>query len=276
MSDRNKQPDNTGLPAGEWFNIFRGEKVEVERLDAAKSAQGKSTIIGNFLARMVDREFTIEVDGRTGKAKLRTAAGRGNKKLYWFDVSFDGDEPGDDTQSPGDKGAPRKHARKVPKKLEVESRDSPIDRRPPMGLSAVERRIGAPEGAHAVDVDAQIGPLQHADAIHGHAARREPGVPRGLRRESRRGTGRRSPRGGCGSPHPAIRPARTETIARSAPRAARSPTTVASARIHGNRDLQPGAETRAGPRDGSARHLGPHRRRFACRGRRGRFPVHRR
>lgn len=134
MSDREEKPAGTGLPAGEWLNIFRSAKVEVERLDAAKSAQGRSTIIGNFLARMVNRTVPIEVDGRTGKATLRTAAGRGNKKLYWFDVSFDGDQPGDDTQSPSDKGAPRKLPRDVPKKPQVESRYSPINRRPAPGM----------------------------------------------------------------------------------------------------------------------------------------------
>ena len=134
MGDREEKLAGTGLPAGEWLNIFRSAKVESERLDAAKSAQGRATIIGNFLARMVGREVPIEVVGRTGKATLRTGAGRGNKKLYWFDVSFDGDQPGDDTQSPGDNGAPRKLLRNAPKKLQVEPRDNPIDRRPAPGL----------------------------------------------------------------------------------------------------------------------------------------------
>ena len=138
MNDRDNKSAGAGLPAGEWLNIFRGAKVEAERLDAAKSAQGRATIIGNFLARMVDREVRIEVDGRTGKATLRTAPGRGNKKVYWFDVIFDGDQPGDgdDTQSPSGNGAPRKRSRDVRKMLEVESRDSPIDRSPASGLVA--------------------------------------------------------------------------------------------------------------------------------------------
>jgi len=131
---RDDKPAGAGLPAGEWFNIFRGAKVEIERLDAAKSAQARATIMGSFLARMLGREVRIEVDGSTGRATLRMAPGRGNKKLYWFDVSFDGDQPGDDTQSPSDKGAPRKLPRDVPKKPQVESRYSPINRRPAPGM----------------------------------------------------------------------------------------------------------------------------------------------
>jgi hypothetical protein len=135
MGDRDKKPAGAGLPAGEWLNIFRGAKVEAERLDAAKSAQGRATILGNFLARMVDREVPIEVDGRTGKATLRTAPGRGGKKLYWFDVAFDGDWPGDDIPSPSDNGAPRKRQPAVAKKPATEPRNSPIDRSPAPGLA---------------------------------------------------------------------------------------------------------------------------------------------
>jgi hypothetical protein len=110
--------------------------VEVERLDAAKSAQARATIIGNFLARMVGREVSIEVDGRTGQATLRKAQGRSNKQLYYFEVVFDDgpnepdDRSGDPPQPTGGKATGNRSRQEPAQQRDVGSRDNPIDRSP--------------------------------------------------------------------------------------------------------------------------------------------------
>jgi hypothetical protein len=140
MSNREEDSAASGLPAGEWLNIFRSAKVEVERLDATKSARGRATIIGNFLARMLNRSVPIEVDGRPGKATLRKEAGRARKQLYYFEVVFeDGQsEPerppvGNPSPSGGRRSAGRKPAA-GDKKPAVSERSSPVDRTPALGL----------------------------------------------------------------------------------------------------------------------------------------------
>jgi hypothetical protein len=140
MSERNQKPASTGLPAGEWLSVFRSAKVETERLEAAKSTQGRATIIGNFLARMVGREVPIEVDGRSGKAALRKTQGRARKQLYYFEVVLDdgqieiGDGP---TPALGKSVATENQLRREQaKKPDVGSRDNPIDRREAAGFLA--------------------------------------------------------------------------------------------------------------------------------------------
>ncbi len=136
MASSDSKPPVLGLPAAEWLSSFRSAKVEIERLDAAKSARSRATIIGNFLARMLDREVPIEVDGRAGKATLRKSTGRARAKLYFFEVAFD-DGGSDEPPSDGFPGggdtrvASGKRVRK-PQKLaaDAESRESPLDRRP--------------------------------------------------------------------------------------------------------------------------------------------------
>ena len=89
-----------GLPAAEFEDIFRKAGVLVPALDAAKSAKAKATRIGKFLSLNVGREVPIEVDGRTGKAKLCLTIGRAKKKLYHFEIRWD--EPsGESTPVPG-------------------------------------------------------------------------------------------------------------------------------------------------------------------------------
>jgi hypothetical protein len=115
------------------LNFFRGAKVEAERLDAAKSSQGRATIMGNFLARMVDREVPIEVDGQAGRATLRSAPGRGGKKLYWFEVMFD-DGSMDEHDRPINKGPVRKSKAKELRERTTGPKEDPIDRTPARGM----------------------------------------------------------------------------------------------------------------------------------------------
>lgn len=135
MSDQLSPSPRLGLPPADWLEFFRSAKVEVDRLDAAKSRQGQITVAANFLARMVDREVRIEVDGRTGTATLRVAPGRSRRKGYYFDIVFDEE----------DESAAEDHPPKGPQPLDrktintrpcsgMEERkcqpDSPVDRSP--------------------------------------------------------------------------------------------------------------------------------------------------
>ncbi|HEX3599858.1 MAG TPA: hypothetical protein VHU84_06920 [Lacipirellulaceae bacterium] len=112
----------------------------MERLDAAKGEQGRATVIGNFLARMVNREVRIQVDGRTGKATLRSVPGRSRKVRYYFETFWDDyqsepDADGESTPKPAspktrvpDRSRPREETTPGP------PRESPIDRSPVTGL----------------------------------------------------------------------------------------------------------------------------------------------
>jgi hypothetical protein len=75
-------------PASEWEDYFKKAGVLIEKLDAAKSQKSKSTIIGSFLTRNVDRVVTIEHAGRQMQAKLRAFGERANGKTYAFEVAL--------------------------------------------------------------------------------------------------------------------------------------------------------------------------------------------
>jgi hypothetical protein len=47
--------------------------------------------MGNFLARNLEREVPIEVEGRAGTARLNAAAARGRQRRYYFEVRWDGE-----------------------------------------------------------------------------------------------------------------------------------------------------------------------------------------
>ena len=85
----NTDVNKVALPAGEFEKIFREAGVLTDTLSNAKSAQSKATQMGRFLAANVGREVSVNVKGRTGKAKLCMTSGRANKKLYYFEVRLD-------------------------------------------------------------------------------------------------------------------------------------------------------------------------------------------
>ena len=138
MGNRNSKPVRLGQPPADWLEFFRGAKVEIDRLEAAKSRQGQVTVAANFLARMVDREVPIEVDGRAGKATLRVAPGRSRRKVYYFEVVFeDDDQSGSDEDAndgPQPLGGKTIASRKRPRMEEkTTERDNPINRSPALG-----------------------------------------------------------------------------------------------------------------------------------------------
>jgi hypothetical protein len=120
-----------GLRAAEWLTIFRSAKVESERLEAAKSARSRDTIIGNFLARMIGRKVPIEVSGQTAQATLKSLTGRAKAKLYFFDVALDDPEEGAEAKvAPEGEKTKAEHPRKTAEKPSA----NPIDRSPAKGM----------------------------------------------------------------------------------------------------------------------------------------------
>lgn len=102
MSNERSEKVDYGLRAGEWQVIFRHTGVEAERLNSAKSDRGRATIMGNFLGRQLNREVGIDVDGRTGKATLRSRPSRGATTLYYFEVLWDAEQQNSANQPTGD------------------------------------------------------------------------------------------------------------------------------------------------------------------------------
>jgi hypothetical protein len=145
MSNNRSEKVALGIPAGEWQKIFRDAGVEKERLDAAQSDKGRATIIGNFLGRQINRPVDIEVNGRGGKATLRSAPGRSGKTLYYFEIDWDEEQPALENKTPED---PTPHGERQPARraTAVRStitgpgptsfRESPIDRHVALGSTA--------------------------------------------------------------------------------------------------------------------------------------------
>jgi hypothetical protein len=145
MSNENGQTGADGLAAKEWLGIFRKVGVEQERLEHAKSDRGRATIIGNFLGRQIDREVGIEVDGRVGKATLRSVKGRSGKTLYYFEIVWDDAQPTPENTTPEDpapEGEPQPARRAAAVRSTTTSpkhsstQESPIDRRVALGSTA--------------------------------------------------------------------------------------------------------------------------------------------
>lgn len=86
---------HSGLTASQMEILFRRAVVMCDELNTSKGAKGKATVIGRFLSRHVNREVSIEVDGRAGRAKLCAGDGRSRSRLYFFEVRWD-----DPTASP--------------------------------------------------------------------------------------------------------------------------------------------------------------------------------
>jgi hypothetical protein len=103
MSDRNKT-SAIGLTPGEWEDLFRRAGVQTDALDGNKSHRSRATLLGNFLARNLDREIAIEVDGRTGTARLRAADAGKRQRRYYFEVTWDGTGPAVNTPGRGPGG----------------------------------------------------------------------------------------------------------------------------------------------------------------------------
>ena len=89
MSRAKKQEPQHGLLPSEWEAIFRRAKVRVESLEEAKSLRARATHIGNYLAQNLDREVPIQVNGRTGKARLRFLEAGRKQRRYFFEVEWD-------------------------------------------------------------------------------------------------------------------------------------------------------------------------------------------
>jgi hypothetical protein len=96
-----KQESDKGMLPSQWERLFRMANVEVEALDKAKSHRSRATLLGNFLARNLDRMVPIEVDGRPGKARLLAEDAGQRQKRYYFEICWDGDGPPGLRDGPG-------------------------------------------------------------------------------------------------------------------------------------------------------------------------------
>ncbi len=105
------QGTEPGLPPGQWEDLFRKARIQVEALDAARSRRARETLLGHFRARNLDREVPIEVDGRQGKARLRAVDAGRRQKRYFFEVSWDGEGPPDPRDRPAPDAPPSTPAR---------------------------------------------------------------------------------------------------------------------------------------------------------------------
>jgi len=81
-----------GMTAGTMEDLFTRAGILVDELTHAKSSRAKSTRIGAFLNRHLDREVPIEHEGRTAKAILRRREARSNQKRYYFEVRWDSED----------------------------------------------------------------------------------------------------------------------------------------------------------------------------------------
>ena len=69
----------------------------MSELLANKNIRGQSTLVGRFLAAHVDRPVSIETDGGSEIAILRTQEKGARKRLYWFEADdFSGSSVPDD------------------------------------------------------------------------------------------------------------------------------------------------------------------------------------
>ena len=92
-----------GRSARELESLFRSTGILVEKLNQCKSPRGRSTVIGNYLSRLINRSTTVVEhipEERQGTAVLRTATrSHGNQKVYFFNVRWD-DPPEVGTECP--------------------------------------------------------------------------------------------------------------------------------------------------------------------------------
>ena len=75
-----------------WLPAITDSMIATEELAMARSEQSKSTLIGNLLSRMVDRDFAIELGGRKGIGHLRKITMPRQRSGYQFRVSMDSDD----------------------------------------------------------------------------------------------------------------------------------------------------------------------------------------
>ncbi len=125
--------DGPGLFAAEWVAIFAEAGVLD---DGARGRPGRprarQTRIGRFLARNLDREVRIDVDGRPAlAATLRRVEAGQRRRRYYFEIAFEG----------GDHDPRRSQARpQRPRRRRIRSRAEP-----PVGMWI--RTGHAPAGA---------------------------------------------------------------------------------------------------------------------------------
>ena len=93
MTSQGAQEARVGQPAADWLPLFGTANLLQERLEGAKSALSRKTLIGKFLTPHVGRTVAIDVEGRQGRATLQCREGRSKRKDYYFDIEWDDQAP---------------------------------------------------------------------------------------------------------------------------------------------------------------------------------------
>jgi hypothetical protein len=86
-------PPGVGKPAGDWEPLCRSAGVLADGLDASRSPRSRSTTIGQYFVRNVNRPVTIDREGRTGTARLIDIEAR--QRRYAFAIRWDPGATGD-------------------------------------------------------------------------------------------------------------------------------------------------------------------------------------
>ncbi len=84
-----------GGTAGDWESQFRKTPALAERLERLDSEKARSTVIGQILGKFLNRTVAISVAGCQGHAELCMELASGNRKRYYFTVSWEQNPPDD-------------------------------------------------------------------------------------------------------------------------------------------------------------------------------------
>jgi hypothetical protein len=116
---KNKGPTAAtgGKPAADWVRLFEAAGVRQEELRTATTPKAKTIRVGKTLGPYVGRRIEISVDGKTGKAVLRSTSGRSRQKDYHFEYTWDAD--GEVTGQPAAPIAPEQPAATLPDRPQV-------------------------------------------------------------------------------------------------------------------------------------------------------------
>src|SRR5258708_3605303 len=91
MKSENK--NETGSFPSKWDGLFKKAGILAEAFEVGRSQRSRSTMLGNFLAKNVDRPVPIWFEGRAGTARLRVVDARSGQRRYHFEVTWDAEPP---------------------------------------------------------------------------------------------------------------------------------------------------------------------------------------
>ena len=87
--NRPRPKSTRGLSPSEWEPLFRAAGILVPDPSIATSQRARDTVLGSFLAKNLNREVPVEVDGMQGRARLRVADAGQRRRRYFFEITLD-------------------------------------------------------------------------------------------------------------------------------------------------------------------------------------------